>query len=64
VLLSHGSVPGFAYASNAYIIERRKGQAGGTMAINPRRFFDEFFLYSSQFVVLLILKRFIKPAAD
>jgi len=32
--------------------------------ILPKRFFDEFFLYSSQFIVFFILMLFITPAAD
>ncbi len=34
------------------------------MGISFRRFFDEFFLYSSQFVVFFILMLFITPSAD
>jgi class 3 adenylate cyclase len=34
------------------------------MKMELRRFFDEFFLYSSQFLILLILMLFITPAAD
>ena len=34
------------------------------MRILPKRFFDEFFLYSSQFVVFFILMLLITPATD
>ncbi|HTX73221.1 MAG TPA: adenylate/guanylate cyclase domain-containing protein [Rectinemataceae bacterium] len=34
------------------------------MRVLPKRFIDEFFLYSSQFVVFFILMLFITPAAD
>jgi class 3 adenylate cyclase len=34
------------------------------LKILPKRFFDEFFLYSSQFVVFFILMLFITPAMD
>jgi hypothetical protein len=34
------------------------------MKIEIRRFFDEFFLYSSQFLILLILMLLISPAVD
>ncbi len=34
------------------------------MRMNPKRFFEEFFLYSSQFVVFFILLLFITPATD
>jgi class 3 adenylate cyclase len=34
------------------------------MRIELRRFFDEFFLYSSQFFILFILMLFITPATD
>ncbi|MGO8695320.1 MAG: adenylate/guanylate cyclase domain-containing protein [Rectinemataceae bacterium] len=34
------------------------------MRILPKRFFDEFFLYSSQFIVFFILMLFITPAMD
>jgi class 3 adenylate cyclase len=40
------------------------GKDGGTMKIEIRRFFDEFFLYSSQFFILFILMLLITPAAD
>jgi class 3 adenylate cyclase len=36
----------------------------GGMKIRPKRFFDEFFLYSSQFVVFFMLLLFITPATD
>jgi class 3 adenylate cyclase len=34
------------------------------MRLGPKRFFDEFFLYSSQFVVFFVLLLFIGPATD
>jgi hypothetical protein len=43
-------------------LSRVRGE--GRMKIEFQRFFDEFFLYSSQFLILLILMLLISPEVD